>query len=182
VHASLRADEGGIRDLGLARAAAREAEGSNSRYDDPEAVGMRPVLRTEALSVSYVVVNILGSSESIQIFLSSEGCRWRWARSAAPVPDSDSEAKTAGLVPPGGPLTRLRSAIMVVSEARDKVDVGDDAPEAEIVSSVCTVCTGPTRYLFLDFFALPFSLSPTLLCYLHLGLIALLNAERAFPR
>jgi hypothetical protein len=120
VHASLRADEGGIRDLGLARAAAREAEGSNSRYDDPEAVGMRPVLRTETLTVSYVVVNIRGSSKSIQIFLSSEGCRWRWARSAAPVPDSDSEAKTAGLVPPGGPLTRLRSAIMVVSEAKTR--------------------------------------------------------------
>lgn len=51
VQASFKADEGGIRDLGLERAAAREAEGSNSRYEEPEAEGMRPVLRTKAESV-----------------------------------------------------------------------------------------------------------------------------------
>ena len=44
--------EGGIRDLGLARAAAREADGSNSRYEEPEAVGIRPVLRTCTVFVS----------------------------------------------------------------------------------------------------------------------------------
>jgi hypothetical protein len=38
--------------LGLARAAASEAEGSNSRYEEPEAVGMRPVLRTYTFMVS----------------------------------------------------------------------------------------------------------------------------------
>lgn len=35
----------------MERAAARDAEGSNSRYEEPEAEGMRPVLRTKAVSV-----------------------------------------------------------------------------------------------------------------------------------
>lgn len=46
VQASLSAEEGGIRDLGLERAAAREADGSNSRYEEPEAVGISPVFKT----------------------------------------------------------------------------------------------------------------------------------------
>ena len=52
VHASFKAEDGGIRDVGLDRAAAREGEGSNSRYAEPEADGIRPVLRTRSLQFS----------------------------------------------------------------------------------------------------------------------------------
>lgn len=46
MQASFKAEEGGIKDLGVSRAAAREAEGWNSRYEEPEAEGIRPVFRT----------------------------------------------------------------------------------------------------------------------------------------
>lgn len=48
----MSAEDGGIRDLGLERAAAREADGSNSRYEEPEAVGINPVFRTVEFRVS----------------------------------------------------------------------------------------------------------------------------------
>lgn len=48
----MSAEDGGIRDLGLERAAAREADGSNSRYEEPEAVGINPVFKTVAFDVS----------------------------------------------------------------------------------------------------------------------------------
>lgn len=108
MQASLSAEEGGIRDLGLERAAAREADGSNSRYEEPDAVGINPVFKT-VFNVSTVHEKL--ASDSLQIFRSSAGWRWRWARSAAPVVDCCRDSKTGGLVPPGGPLTRLLSAI-----------------------------------------------------------------------
>lgn len=109
VQASLSAEEGGIRDLGLERAAAREADGSNSRYEEPEAVGINPVLRTRRLRVSCDQQE--ACRRFIQIFRNSAGWRWRWARFAMPVEDSCRDANTGGLVPPGGPLIRLLSAI-----------------------------------------------------------------------
>lgn len=90
VQASLSAEEGGIRDLGLERAAAREADGSNSRYEEPEAVGISPVLRTRALKVSCDQQE--ACRQFIQIFRSSVGWRWRWARFATPVEDSWRDA------------------------------------------------------------------------------------------
>jgi hypothetical protein len=61
VQASFKAEEGGIRDLGLLRAAAREADGSNSRYEEPEAEGISPVLRTRGNY--HGLVGILGCRE-----------------------------------------------------------------------------------------------------------------------
>lgn len=46
VQVSFNADDGGIKDVGLERAAASDADGSNSRYAEPAADGMRPVLTT----------------------------------------------------------------------------------------------------------------------------------------
>lgn len=57
----MRAEDGGIRDLGFERAAAREADGSNSRYEEPEAVGINPVFKTVALGVSGVDAKLRGS-------------------------------------------------------------------------------------------------------------------------
>lgn len=62
VQATLSADEGGIRDLGLERAAAREADGSNSRYEEPEAVGINPVFKTVRFTVSAVNLKLDRSS------------------------------------------------------------------------------------------------------------------------
>ena len=92
------------------RAAARETDGSNSRYEEPEAVGINPVLRTRGLRVSCDQQE--ACRRFIQIFRNSAGWRWRWARFAMPVEDSCRDANTGGLVPPGGPLIRLLSAIL----------------------------------------------------------------------
>lgn len=50
VQVSFNADDGGIKDVGLERAAASDADGSNSRYAEPAADGMRPVLTTAHVS------------------------------------------------------------------------------------------------------------------------------------
>lgn len=58
MQASFKAEEGGIRDLGLERAAAREADGSNSRYDEPDAEGIRPFFRTISQELASFAVDV----------------------------------------------------------------------------------------------------------------------------
>lgn len=159
VQASFKAEEGGIRDLGLERAAAREADGSNSRYDEPDAEGMRPFLRT---ACQWLASFHCFGGNAIQIFRSSAGCRWRRARSPAPVPDCATGAKTTGRVPPGGPLTRRLSA-MTMGLSR----IGNDIEIMEIQSQHWSGClqglhpAPPRAFLrFFRAFAFPLSFSP----------------------
>lgn len=114
VQASFRDDEGGIRDLGFWRAACRDGEGSYSRYAEPDAEGMTPVLKTKRIlfQCQHIEVNNRPMRCDLQIFLNSVGCRWRVGRSAAGAGFFNAEAKTGGLVPLSGPLTLLLSAIM----------------------------------------------------------------------
>lgn len=86
--------------------------GSISRYEDPLAEGMRPVFRTrihnQLRNISSRIVSIL------HIFRSSVGFLARCGLSAAsPAAFRSKEANTGALVPLGGPLFLLLSAMFV---------------------------------------------------------------------
>ena len=105
MHVIFNEDEDGIRELGLG------LEGWSSRYADPAAEGVRPVLRT--VRHQYERTCRSRDVEAIQILRSSSGCRVRTGRSVS-IPalfEGRDEAKTGGRVPLGGPLMRRLSVI-----------------------------------------------------------------------
>lgn len=99
------------------------------------------------------------------------------------MPDSASEAKTAGLVPPDGPLTRLRSAIILGIVARNIEEVEGDAPRnGNCDLGFAVFAPDPTHCLFSNSSLAHFLFLPHSCVVYNLGLAALLNAEEAFPR
>lgn len=83
---------------------------STSRYADPEAEGVMPVLRTFEIRPLACEISQNGSWHSHILRIESEGLV---LPVALPLRFSPSSlAKTGGKVPPTGPLTRLRSAIL----------------------------------------------------------------------
>lgn len=84
---SLSEPEGGINDSVLLEG----VEGFNSKYDEPDAEGTRPVRRKTLRRLSASRVRVGRCFEDT----------------------STSEANTGAMVPPGGALVRRRSAIVV---------------------------------------------------------------------
>ena len=107
VQVSFREDEVGVRDCDLEGGLG----GASSRYADPEAEGVRPVLRTRRGSYQHPFpVHPFLEQGNIQIFLNSLAFRVRFGLIEA-CSEGRELAKTGGRVPPGGPLIRRRSAI-----------------------------------------------------------------------
>lgn len=65
-----------MRDWGDDRAAEREAEGSNSRYAEPDAEGIKPVFKTSQDDVSDSAIHkrIAEGTQFLHIFRKSVGC------------------------------------------------------------------------------------------------------------
>lgn len=128
-HASLREEEGGMKDLLLL--AVWDREGWTSRKADPEAEGITPVCRTvscqrrEKKKGALVKRGHRGKrrgawgallARGIQILRSSLALRLRVGRTRAAGPclssDPMKDANTGACVPPEGPLLRRLSAIV----------------------------------------------------------------------
>jgi hypothetical protein len=106
VHAIFNEVEGAINDLLVSGLA-----GLISRYDDPLAVGTRPVVKTIKL-VSWLVYAQLNLVDSHILRSSSDFLVLCGLCATSPVAERSNEAKTGALVPLGGPLFLLLSAMV----------------------------------------------------------------------